>query len=165
MAKAGRKAKYETHVVPHFEKIKMWRRDGHTEGQIAQLLNVAVSTLEKYKSMHPELKEALDAAKEDLIASLEKTLYQRAMGIDYEEVKTIIEKDESGKEKRKIEKSKKWLAPDTTALIFSLKNLKPETWRDKQEVSHSGTMVNANVDLSYMSDEELEKALSKYDNQ
>lgn len=162
MNKRGRKAKYETKVKPYFDKIIMWRRDGHTEAQIAQLLGIGVSTFEKYKSEHDEFKEVLDSAKDDLVASLEKTLFQKARGMEYEEVKTVIEKDDSGKDKKKIEKTKKWLPPDTTALIFSLKNLKPEAWRDKHDVNHTGSVINANVDLSYMTEEELEKALKKY---
>jgi len=34
----------------------------------------------------------------------------------------------------------KEVQPDTTAQIFWLKNRRPEAWRDKQEVEHSGTM-------------------------
>jgi hypothetical protein len=58
----------------------------------------------------------------------------------------------------------KQVSPDTTAQIFWLKNRKPKQWRDKQDIEHSGSMVNATVDLSHLSDDELEKALNKYGN-
>ena len=132
MGKAGRKNKYETHVKPYIDKIKMWKRDGYHEEQIAKMLGVAVSTFNLYKKSHSELSDTLKTGKEDLIADLEKTLYQKAKGVEYEEVKTVIEKDGQGKDKKKIEKTKKWIPPDTTALIFTLKNLRPDKWRDQQ---------------------------------
>jgi hypothetical protein len=145
MAK-GRKSRYETHIQPHLEKIKMWRREGYYEEQMAQILGVGVSTWHLYKTQHQEMVDALKTGKEDLVAELEKTLFQRAKGMEYEEVKTIVEKDDQGRDKKKIEKVKKWLAPDTTALIFSLKNLKPEQWRDRHEVKHEGDLNITFVD-------------------
>lgn len=50
----------------------------------------------------------------------------------------------------------KQVAPDVLAQIFWLKNRKPATWRDKQEVEHSGGVENR-LDLSSLSVEELRK--------
>jgi hypothetical protein len=36
----------------------------------------------------------------------------------------------------------KEVQPDTTAEIFWLKNRKPETWRDKKDIEHSGNINN-----------------------
>jgi len=36
---------------------------------------------------------------------------------------------------------RKYQPPNTTALIFWLKNRKPDQWRDKQEHEHSGQIV------------------------
>lgn len=41
-----------------------------------------------------------------------------------------------------VERKTKDVAPDTTAQIFWLKNRKPNDWRDKQEMQHSGTLAN-----------------------
>ena len=51
----------------------------------------------------------------------------------------------------------KYVKPDTTAQIFWLKNRRPDVWRDKQHIEHSGGV--GITDLSYLSDEELEKEL------
>ncbi|HQE49834.1 MAG TPA: hypothetical protein PKV93_10855, partial [Fervidobacterium sp.] len=61
-------------------------------------------------------------------------LLKRALGYEYEEVKQIIEKDEKGKDRKRIEKTIKHVIPDTTAQIFWLKNRKPHEWRDKREI-------------------------------
>lgn len=50
----------------------------------------------------------------------------------------------------------KQVAPDTLAQIFWLKNRKPDQWRDKQEINHSGGLDNR-LDLSGLSVEELRK--------
>lgn len=50
----------------------------------------------------------------------------------------------------------KQVAPDTLAQIFWLKNRKPEQWRDKQEINHSGGLDNK-LDLTGLSVEELRK--------
>jgi len=71
-------------------------------------------------------------------------LYKSAMGFEYIEVKEIIEKGDNGKEKKRIEKTKKLMKPDTTAGIFWLKNRKPKQWRDKQvlDLNHKGVNIN-----------------------
>lgn len=51
---------------------------------------------------------------------------------------------------------KKEVVPDTKAQIFWLKSRKPEQWRDKQEVQHSGA-VNINNPYKDLSTEELKK--------
>jgi DNA-binding transcriptional MerR regulator len=132
---AGRKSKYEDYVEPYLDKIAYWRKDGLTEEQIASKLHIAYSTLKEYKNRYSALMAALKTGKEDLIAELEKSLYKRGMGFEYEEVKTYVEKDDTGKEKKKIEKTKKFLAPDTGALIFALKNLRSDKWKDKIETT------------------------------
>ena len=41
-------------------------------------------------------------------------------------------------ELRVTKKIRKQVAPDTGAAAFWLKNRKPDVWRDKQEVEHTG---------------------------
>lgn len=50
----------------------------------------------------------------------------------------------------------KQVHPDVVAQIFWLKNRKPEQWRDKQEINHSGGLDNK-LDLTGLSVEELRK--------
>ncbi len=50
----------------------------------------------------------------------------------------------------------KMVAPDTTAQIFWLKNRKPDDYRDKREVEHSGGMA-VNNPFSELTKEQLLK--------
>lgn len=72
---------------------------------------------------------------------VENALYKRAVGYEYQE--TTIEIDDEGK--KKVKKTTKQMAPETLAIIFFLKNRKPEDWRDKREVEVKGeiSMTNA----------------------
>lgn len=47
-----------------------------------------------------------------------------------------------------VEEKVKDVAPDVTAQIFWLKNRKPETWRDKQQIEHSGGITNTVVEMT-----------------
>lgn len=136
----GRMGKYDSHVKPYLKRIPKWRRQGMTEKQICQKLSIGVSTWEEYKNKHPELTEALKEGKEELIEQLETSLFQKAMGFEYEETETYIEMKADGSKTPRVRKHKKRALPDTGALAFSLKNLAPEQWRDRRETEISGKL-------------------------
>jgi|LSQX01.3.fsa_nt_gb transcriptional regulator with XRE-family HTH domain len=134
MAKPKRQTKYDTHVVPYLDRIPAWRKQGLTEKQVAERLGVGYSTLSVYKNKNVELLEALKKGKEELIEELEDSLYRRAMGFEYEEVDTYIEEfGDVQKVKTKI--MKRVALPDTGALAFALKNLAPDKWRDRHDIT------------------------------
>jgi len=54
----------------------------------------------------------------------------------------------------------KEVRPDTTAQIFWLKNRRPDKWRDKQDIEHSGNM-NVNNPFADLSTEELRRLAKK----
>ena len=112
-------------------KIEGWARDGLTDIQIAKNIGIAVSTLNNWKNKYVELMESLKRGKEVIDRQVENALLKRALGYEYEEVKQIVEKDDKGKDRKRIEKTVKQVIPDTTAQIFWLKNRKPVEWRNK----------------------------------
>ena len=59
---------------------------------------------------------------------VENALYKRAVGFEYEEVETLYE-EVNGEKKKKVKRIKRTALPDTSAIIFWLKNRKPEQWR------------------------------------
>ena len=59
-----------------------------------------------------------------------------------------------------VEEKTKEVVPDTTAQIFWLKNRRPDKWRDKQDIEHSGTM-NVNNPYADLSTEELRKLAAR----
>ena len=81
-------------------------------------------------------------------------LLKRALGYDYTEERVEVSK-ENGKKSVKTTQTVKHVPPDTTAQIFWLKNRRPDRWRDKQQLEHSGS-VDVNP-LAGLTTEELRK--------
>lgn len=110
---------------------------GATDQEMADFFEIEVRTLYRWKHDHPEFCQALKSGKEVADERVERSLYQRAIGYEQEEVKIFMP---SGAEKPVYAPFRAKVAPDTTAAIFWLKNRRRDQWRDKVETEHSGTV-------------------------
>lgn len=129
-------AKYQNWIeLEGLLKLEGWARDGLVDEQIAQNIGINPATLYDWKKRYPEISKALKKGKEVVDRQVENALLKRALGYKYEEIKT--EKTEEGK-KVTVTVTVKEVVPDTTAQIFWLKNRKPDQWRDKRDIEHSG---------------------------
>ncbi len=129
------KGKYEYWLTPEgLLKLEGWARDGLIDEQIAQNIGINPATLYEWKKRYPEISESLKEGKEVIDRQVENALLKRALGYEYEEVK---EKYECGVLTERTVTKKEVIA-DTTAQMFWLKNRKPDTWRDKQNIEISG---------------------------
>lgn len=147
---AGRPSKYESHVKPKLLLIGAWARDGLTDADICKNLDVSQDSFIQYKKEYPELIESLKRNKEEADIIIENELYEKAKGkiMSLNKVKvlndgTLIPYEEEV-----------YIPGDTTAQIFWLKNRKPQAWRDKQEIDHSGKLA-LDVDIEGMNDDEI----------
>lgn len=154
--------------------VEGWARDGLTDEQIANNLGIGTTTLYNWKNQHMEFREALKKGKEVVDFEVENALLKRALGYKYEEVtkERIERKDAKGNaltdvhgfptyEMAITKIVEKEVAPDTTAQIFWLKNRKPNEWRDKRNIEHSGELnQNINSDKS-LSLEERKKRIDE----
>jgi len=139
-------SKYETHVLQKLDLIKDWRQSGKTERQVAELLGIHYCTLQNYKrnGENIDLIRALQASKEKLVYNLKKSLYEEALGYNYEETEKLIEKvpflknrskkiiedgDIMYKEKQKIRKVTKKARSVPSLLMFALCNLAPDQFK------------------------------------
>jgi hypothetical protein len=111
---------------------------------------VTLSTLHLWKIKHPEFSDALKLGKAPANDRVVKSLYDRAMG--YSCMETDIRVVEG-----KIIQTEvlKHYPPDTTAMIFLLKNRMPAEFKDKRE-----TEISGNLNLTDMTDDELERAIA-----
>ncbi|MFR3548166.1 transposase [Blautia sp.] len=159
------KGKYEYWLTPEgLLLLEGWARDGLIDEQIAENMGIVPSTLYRWKNEHEEISEALKKGKEVVDRQVENALLKRALGYSYEEVtKEICENPETGNLEMKITKKvKKEVVPDTTAQIFWLKNRRPDKWRDKRDVEHSGGL-NVQNQYESMTEEELMELAKKYE--
>ena len=119
----------------------MWARDGLTDEQIAEKLDISVASFYNYKNEHLEFFESLKKGKEVADYEVENALFKKALGYNAKVKKAFKVKEvlyENGKRLKETERieyaeDEVHIPADTTAQIFWLKNRKPNTWRDKQE--------------------------------
>lgn len=108
--------------------IEGWARQGLTDEQIAKNMGIKKSTFYDWLKKYPDISDSLKRGKAPVDFEVENALLKRAIGFEYEETETIIEEID-GKQKKRVKKIKKVALPETSAIIFWLKNRKPEQWR------------------------------------
>jgi DNA-binding XRE family transcriptional regulator len=148
------KGKYEKWITEEgLVLLEGWARDGLTDEQIAHNVGVSRSTLNDWKKKYPDISDALKKGKEVVDLQVENALLKRALGYAYEEVTEESQWNEKAKQYELVitKRVRKRQAPDTTAQIFWLKNRRPDKWRDKQDVEHTGDM-DLNIVIDYGED-------------
>lgn len=108
--------------------------NGATDVQLADEFDVSVQTLYNWRNKHPEFLEALKASKEVADSVVERSLYERATGYERDSVKIFCDKDGNVTQVP----FREYTPPDTTAMIFWLKNRKPAEWKDRRQEELSG---------------------------
>ena len=159
------KGKYEYWLTPEgLLKLEAWARDGLIDEQIAANIGISRETLYQWKNKYSDISDALKKGKEIVDIQVENALLKRALGYEYTEVtREVCENAETGEmELRVTKKVTKEVVPDTTAQIFWLKNRRPDKWRDKQDIEHSGGLSVRSV-YENMSEEELMELAKKYE--
>lgn len=159
--KGGRRGKYHKWLTDEgLIKLEGWARDGLTDEQIAHNMDISPSTLYEWKNKYPEISEALKKGKEVIDRQVENALLKRALGYSYEEVthEPVYNKDTEKIELQPVKVVTKEVQPDTTAQIFWLKNRKPQQWRDRQDINHSGN-IDSNNPFADLTTEELKKLI------
>lgn len=111
-------------------RVQGWARDGLTNEQIAANLDINIDTLYEWRKRYPEFAEALKKSREVADREIENALFRNATGYDTEE-QTLTKSGD-------VVAVTKHVPPNVTAQIFWLKNRKPQDWRDRREIEHSG---------------------------
>lgn len=113
------------------------------------------------------IKNAKSEFKKTIVDRLQKSLWDKALGFSYEEMKTeyirdpktshIVVKNQSVTKKR--------YPPDTAALIFTLTNLAPDEWKNRQNIEATGAngrdlMPKQSIDLDALTEEQKAAVLA-----
>lgn len=133
----GRTPKYETWLEPdNLIKLEGWARDGLTDEQIAHNIGINRTTLYAWKDKYTDFSNALKRGKEVVDRIVENALLKSAMGYKFDEVvKERIYNPETGEsEMVEVKRTTKDVAPNSTSLIFWLKNRQPAKWRDTKNI-------------------------------
>lgn len=149
--------------------VEMMRSDTYTVAEICRAVDIATSTYYDWRSEDEDFVKAINDAKEErmqyLVAEAKKSLLKKIQGYTVDETKVVTvpskELDENGRPRPKIKEQttvKKHIAPDTAAIIFTLTNGEPETWRNRQYSEITG---KGGKDLiKQLPDDELDKKIA-----
>jgi hypothetical protein len=103
----------------------MLAKAGYINEDIADSFGMSMGQFNRLLRINPDLKDKLDAAKNDPNSKVEGALFKRALGYKIQEVVK-----ENGKPIKVVLKE---IAPDPVSCIFWLKNRDPKRWRDVLE--------------------------------
>lgn len=124
--KLGRPSKYKEEYA---EQAYNYCLLGAIDEQLASFFDVSVTTINTWKETYPDFLASIKKGKEQADLEVTQSLKKRASGMKLK--KQVVK--EGG-----IVEIEDEIPPDTTAMIFWLKNRQPKIWRDKQETEHSG---------------------------
>jgi hypothetical protein len=111
---------------------------GASHEEIAKFFEVNEDTIFEWMKVHPSFSDSIKEGRTEADSKVSEKLLERARGYSHPDVDIRVIDG-------KIVKTPiiKHYPPDPTALIFWLKNRRPEQWRDKKELEHSGEQVKS----------------------
>jgi hypothetical protein len=130
----GRPSKFKPEFIKQTEKLCSL---GATDEDLADFFEVSIRTIANWKAEQPEFLQALKGGKDEADERVERSLYQRAVGYTYDAVHFSSFQGVVTATPHRIH-----VPPDTTAMIFWLKNRRAEQWRDKTEHVHRHEVTN-----------------------
>lgn len=161
------KSKYKPEAA---EKIvEMLKSDTYTITEVCKAAGISTNTYRNWRRDDEEFVKAINDAEEErmdfFLAEAKKGLLKKIQGYTVEETKVVTvpskELDENGRPKPKIKEQttvRKYIAPDTAAIIFTLINGEPGKWKN----SHYTEVVGkGGKDLiKQLPDDELDKKIA-----
>ena len=99
---------------------------GATDDDLADLFEVEPATIDDWIARFPDFAMALKQGRDIADATAAERLFQRAIGFSHEVEKVV----QSGGKPLTVKYTERY-PPDTTALVFWLRNRQPGRWRDK----------------------------------
>ncbi len=166
-------AKYGKSIVK--EIVELIKSDTFTIAEICQRVGITHTTFHDWMNEHEEfaiaVRDAKEARMQFFVAEARKSLLKKIQGYTVQEKHTTHvdtgkkEIDpETGKKKSiiKIKEQKtvdKHFQPDTAAIIFTLTNGDPETWKNKQSTEVTGK--DGKELFGQMSDTELDARIAE----
>jgi hypothetical protein len=129
---AGRPTSYKPEYAEQAQKLAVL---GATDQEMADFFKVEVRTIYRWKHDHDAFCQALKTGKDVADERVERSLYQRAVGYEQDEVKIFMPANAAAPVYAEFRAK---ISPDTTAAIFWLKNRRSQEWRDVSRHEQTG---------------------------
>lgn len=97
MAKTGRKSKYDAEIKPHLAEIEKAVKNGATITEIATALNIAESTIYKYKKEKKEFSAIFARGRASIIIDIRGALLKKPLGMSTKKKKRSEGKTKTAK--------------------------------------------------------------------
>jgi hypothetical protein len=128
--------KYSKSIVDRI--FELMSTDDYSIGEICQNVGIDKATFHRWKNDKSDFCDSIKKADEIRLERFKviarKSLLKKLTGYYYNEVKKIYGKDDKGKQTiKETTIIKKHIPPDTTAIIFTLKNVDSEYFKDRIE--------------------------------
>lgn len=133
--------------------LRGWARQGLNDKQIAHNMGVSVATLYNYKRSNLEILEAIKKGKAVADFEVENALFKRATGFTTVEETEELVKDIGLTLTKRV---KKYVPPDTAAMIYWLKVRDPKHWQERLDLIKAQTeqaQANAAVARAQVNDD------------
>ena len=155
----------------HQAVLSAWARAGMTDEEIAKQIGISRSTLAEWKKKYAPINAALATGKDFADRLIENSLYKKAIGFYAREPKTFkvktVEYDEAtGRKIKEFEELKTaeevhYFEPDIKAIIFWLKNRKPDIWKEKVAEAMADDEETGAIVLTPTQVEQISKEVKK----
>lgn len=126
----GRPTKYKQE---YNEQVIKLCRLGATDKEIADFFNVCEATVNNWKLESSKFLESIKRGKMESDINVNNSLYKRANGYDFMEIKEIQNQDGVVIKREIIQKH---IPPDTTAMIYWHNNRQRAKWNNKEYHHH-----------------------------
>lgn len=112
---------------------------GFTNEEIAKALGISERTLLNWRTKYKSFGTKFTEGRKIATAQVEEALFKKATGYIATEIERTIKYDDEGNEiPIGIKQRTKHIVPDTTAIIFWLKNRDSANWKDNIEIENTG---------------------------
>jgi transposase-like protein len=128
MSNAGAPTKYKKEFIKQASKLASL---GATDIEIADFFDVDARTLYRWRNLYPEFCQSLIVGKDMSDNRVERSLYQRAIGYEQNDVKIFMP---SGHAEPVYAPFKANIAADVGAIKLWLTNRRGEKWSDKSMI-------------------------------
>jgi len=124
----GRPTRYDPDIMPNAARLMCQR--GAIMSELANVFRVSRRTIHYWMNQHQEFHDAVQVGVAAFNARVERALAERAIGF-FVTIKEEV-RDEQGKVIQR--EQRQYFPPDTRAIIFFLKNIMKDKYRDVHNV-------------------------------